>query len=153
MSLYQGPDTSPNPPFIERFKDLLLKQITAENIDATGSKLLEALLPGIVADHVKRYEFAAKHFGDQNQPGENNIFMDLASGQGYGLDLLQNMLVGENMLVGVELNLESLEKAQSAHPLGENGLYIRGDVTNLPVADGEVDGITAFEIFEHIPQR
>jgi SAM-dependent methyltransferase/uncharacterized protein YbaR (Trm112 family) len=51
----------------------------------------------------------------------------------------------------VDLSVAALRQAQ--RKLGPKGVYVLGDITNLPLREGSVDGVVSLHILYHVPQE
>jgi ubiquinone/menaquinone biosynthesis C-methylase UbiE len=81
------------------------------------------------------------------QSGASGSHLDVAAGLGYGTSLIGEWLDVE--AVGVEIDGESVNYANRHY--GENGVFIRGDATRLPLTTNSVPTVSCFETLEHIP--
>jgi SAM-dependent methyltransferase len=95
--------------------------------------------PGIVALHLKRYEFALA-WCDAAE------VLDAGCGVGYGSAFLAR---GARRVVGVDRNGDGIEYAR-AHYAADNVEYLCADVLELPLADASFDVVCAFETIEHL---
>ncbi len=96
--------------------------------------------PGIVALHLKRYEFARSRCEDKE-------VLDAGCGVGYGTNLLAGVA---RRVVGVDLSEEAIEYARS-HYRHENADFEVMDLAALDLPDGSFDVVCAFEAIEHVP--
>lgn len=117
------------------------KKLTVENLDP-GDKLLGLLTPGMMVEHQQRYRFAAGLFklGD--------TILDAASGRGYGSGMMGKF--GFNVL-GVDLKNAFAKEAKEKY--GSQAQFGVANVIRLPLAADSVDGVTAFEITEHLTRQ
>jgi SAM-dependent methyltransferase len=97
--------------------------------------------PGIVALHLKRYEFARPHCVGKR-------VLDAGCGVGYG-----SAFLGESALsvLGVDVSREAIDYAQARYGSG-NVEFAVGDLEQLARGDAEFDAVVAFEVIEHLPQ-
>ena len=92
--------------------------------------------------HVARYQFAKAHVS-------HSLVLDIACGTGYGLPIL---LTKARSVVGVDLDLEAIEKARSSVGKAHVQL-VAADGCCLPFPDATFDAITSFETLEHLETR
>ena len=97
--------------------------------------------PGIVALHLKRYEFARPYCAGKH-------VLDAGCGVGYG-----SAFLGEaaRSVVGVDVSGEAIDYARARYG-GGNVDFAVGDLQRLENADAEFDAVVAFEVIEHLPQ-
>jgi len=74
--------------------------------------------------------------------------LDAGSGPIVHRELLQYSAAYERR-VCVDLSLSALHGAQAK--LGERGIYVQGDLTNLPIATGSMDAVTCNHVLHQIP--
>ena len=80
------------------------------------------------------------------QPGATPYCLDVGCGEGYVLKYLRNKLPYIR-LYGMDLDKEALKLARAHN--SDTPLY-RGDVLNLPFADGSFDMVICLEVLEHL---
>jgi SAM-dependent methyltransferase len=95
--------------------------------------------PGIVAIHLKRYEFASPFV-------EHADVLDAGCGAGYGCAVLARRA---ERVVGLDRSDEALSYAR-ANYAADNVQFVQGDLLDLPFADGSFDVVCAFETIEHV---
>jgi ubiquinone/menaquinone biosynthesis C-methylase UbiE len=97
--------------------------------------LMEA--EGIVAYHLKKYEFARNQIG--------GTVLDVACGVGYGTDFLSAAC---DRTIGVEIADEAIAIARSRY-LNDLLWFVQGDAEQLPFPDACAEAVTCFEGIEH----
>ncbi|MCL2577717.1 MAG: class I SAM-dependent methyltransferase [Defluviitaleaceae bacterium] len=91
-------------------------------------------------DHLNRYYFA-------RQIAEGKIILDIASGEGYGSNILAEVA---KKVVGVDISEDAVEFAKQKYKKG-NLEYLHGDACNIPIeGNGLFDVICSFETLEHL---
>ena len=95
--------------------------------------------PGIVALHLKRYEFALPYC-------RGATVLDAGCGVGYGTAHLAQVA---ERVVGVDVSHDAVSYAR-AHYAGANVEFHVADVLELPFADDSFDVVCSFEIVEHV---
>lgn len=97
----------------------------------------------IYFEHLHRYLFATQFVGGKS-------VLDIASGEGYGSDLL--LKSGAEKVVGVDIDENAIRHAERKYPAP--GLsFIKGSCTHIPIADRSVDVVVSFETIEHIEEH
>jgi SAM-dependent methyltransferase len=95
--------------------------------------------PGIVALHLKRYEFALPYCRD-------GIVLDAGCGVGYGTAHLARVA---QRVVGVDVFEDAIEYARRRYA-DANVEFVVADVQRLPFDDEAFDTACSFEIVEHV---
>lgn len=95
--------------------------------------------PGILALHLKRYEFALPW-------AEGTDVLDAGCGVGYGTAYLARFA---RKVVGIDWSSGALEHARE-HYSEPNVEYIHADLADLPLDDASFDVVCAFETIEHL---
>jgi SAM-dependent methyltransferase len=98
--------------------------------------------PGILALHLKRYEFARGWC-------ESADVLDAACGVGYGSAYLAETA---RKVVGVDRSAEALDYARDEYAR-PNVQFVEGDLLALPFPDGAFDVVCAFEAIEHLDNQ
>jgi SAM-dependent methyltransferase len=97
--------------------------------------------PGIVALHLKRYEFARPYCVGKH-------VLDAGCGVGYGSAFLSH---AARSVVGVDVSADAIDYARSRYG-DRNVEFAVGDLQQLDREDAEFDAIVAFEVIEHVPR-
>jgi len=98
--------------------------------------------PGILALHLKRYEFARGWC-------ESADVLDAACGVGYGSAYLARTA---RNVVGVDRSADALDYARSEYAR-PNVQFVEGDLFALPFPDRAFDVVCAFEAIEHLDDQ
>jgi 2-polyprenyl-3-methyl-5-hydroxy-6-metoxy-1,4-benzoquinol methylase len=97
--------------------------------------------PGIVAIHLKRYEFARPLCAGKD-------VLDAACGVGYGTAYLAERA---RRAVGVDVDAGAIEYARERYA-AENVEFVQRDLAELDLADASFDVVCSFETIEHLAQ-
>ena len=97
--------------------------------------------PGIVAIHLKRYDFARRYV-------QGRRVLDVACGVGYGSRYLADIAAS---VVGVDLDPAATSYAKAHYADLENVNFIQGDALKLPFDTHSFEVICSFETIEHVP--
>jgi SAM-dependent methyltransferase len=98
--------------------------------------------PGIVAVHLKRYEFARPWC-------ERREVLDAGCGVGYGAAYLAE---AAGRVVGVDVSREAIDYARRRYR-APNVEFLCMDLLELKLPDASFDTVIAFETIEHLPER
>ena len=96
--------------------------------------------PGIVALHLKRYEFALPYC-------RGATVLDAGCGVGYGTAHVAQLA---QRVVGVDVSDEAIAYARE-HYAARNVEFLVADVLELPFDPRSFDTVCSFEIVEHVP--
>ena len=95
--------------------------------------------PGILALHLKRYEFARPHCVGAE-------VLDAGCGVGYGSAYLAEVA---SRVIGIDVSEEAIEYARQRY--GRPNLeFVVGDLLALEFDDGSFDAVCSFETIEHV---
>jgi SAM-dependent methyltransferase len=97
--------------------------------------------PGIVALHLKRYEFARPMCA-------RRVVLDAGCGVGYGSAYLAE---SATRVVGVDRDAEAIAYARDRYG-APNVEFVVGDLVELPNAAASFDVVCAFEVVEHLTE-
>ena len=96
--------------------------------------------PGIVALHLKRYEFALPFCAGKE-------VLDAGCGVGYGTAHLATVA---RRVVGVDRDADTIAYARQRY--GSDSVeFVAADLLELPLADDSFDAACSFETIEHVP--
>jgi SAM-dependent methyltransferase len=95
--------------------------------------------PGIVAIHLKRYEFARPLCAGKD-------VLDAACGVGYGTAYLAEWA---NRAVGVDIDAKTIDYARERYAR-PNVEFVRQDLAELDLPDAAFDVVCSFETIEHL---
>jgi SAM-dependent methyltransferase len=102
----------------------------------------EDVSPGILALHLKRYEFALGW-------SEGADVLDAGCGAGYGSAFLAS---NARRVTGVDSSAEAIDYAR-AHYTAANVDFVQADVLALPFDEASFDLVCAFETIEHVTDQ
>lgn len=111
---------------------------SAEEIGNDGERLSRQAGPYSMVHHVHRYAVAAALC-------EGKRVADLASGEGYGANLIAQQA---QHVIGIDI-AESAVKHASTMYKRKNLEFKVGSASSIPLPDGSVDVVTSFETIEH----
>ena len=115
----------------------------SKNLQFTGERLttnLDAVYG--VTEHLHRYALA-------QQLVHNKIVLDIASGEGYGSNLLAQTA---KKVIGVDIDFESVTHATEKYN-SKNVSFQQGSTSAIPLDDHSVDVVVSFETLEHHDQH
>ncbi|MCQ3931009.1 MAG: hypothetical protein DPW16_11175 [Chloroflexi bacterium] len=96
---------------------------------------------GIVAIHLKRYNFAREHLTDLR-------VLDVACGVGYGTASLAEVA---HEVVGIDIDLTAIDYAIEHFGDKNNIVFSQGDASQLSFENNSFDAVCSFETIEHVP--
>lgn len=105
----------------------------------TGERLVTQLSDSVITiEHLHRYALALEYI-------RGKIVLDIASGEGYGSNLLGNVAAE---VIGVDISKETVDFASKKYE--RNNLKFRvGSADNIPVPSNSIDVVVSFETLEH----
>lgn len=104
----------------------------------TGERLETYIYSKSAIDHLHRYAIASKFVKDK-------IVLDIASGEGYGSNLMSNDAA---FVYGVDIDKTTVENAQLKYKK-ENLKFLVGNTSAIPLENNSVDIVISFETVEH----
>lgn len=112
---------------------------SGNDLAPTGERFLPDKMNGdIKLEHLHRYFLACRL-------AKGKSVLDIASGDGYGSDLLAQ--VADNV-IGVDLSEQAISHAKTRYSR-DNLEFRQGDCVAIPLEDRTVDLIVSFETLEH----
>jgi SAM-dependent methyltransferase len=112
-------------------------------LEWTGERFLPWLRePALAYEHLHRYAYAANLVRGKR-------VLDLASGEGYGADLLARQA---SAVIGVDIDPDAVAHAGARYGnRGVNVQFLTAPITNIPIPDDHsFDAAVCFEAIEHI---
>ncbi len=106
----------------------------------SGERFIPGLSGHLQLEHLNRYYFVIKQIDLSNK-----IVLDLASGEGYGSDLLAYY---SKQVIAVDISSETIKHAKSKY-VKNNLTFLIGDAVNIPLSDHSIDVFVSFETIEH----
>ena len=86
-------------------------------------------------------------------PPNGKYFLDIASGP-IGLPEYMALCDGYENRICVDISINALIQAKiNMEQAGKQGLYICGDITNIPIQDNSVDTVLSQHTLYHIPKK
>lgn len=96
----------------------------------------------IEIEHKQRYLSIAKLT-------ENRIIIDIASGEGYGAEIISH---NAKEVIGLDINPDLVEHATSKYKKA-NLSFKQGSCDNMPIGDSYADVVVSFETLEHVDKE
>jgi ubiquinone/menaquinone biosynthesis C-methylase UbiE len=109
-------------------------------MEFTGERFVPELSGEIALEHLNRYYFVLNQIDLKNQ-----IVLDIASGEGYGANLLAQT---SKHVYGVDISLEVIKHSSLKYER-DNLTFIQGDAVSIPLDNSSVDIVVSFETIEH----
>ncbi|MDR1578330.1 MAG: class I SAM-dependent methyltransferase [Deltaproteobacteria bacterium] len=122
--------------------------MTADNtnnklkIPFTGERFTPETRGNVQLEHQHRYLVAS-------QIVEGKVVVDIASGEGYGSDILSKTA---KHVYGIDIDPQAIEHAKKRYNK-ENITFLTGNCVNIPLDNDSVDVIISFETLEHIVEQ
>ncbi len=86
-------------------------------------------------------------------PKHGNYILDIASGP-IGLPEYMSLSDGYNYRICVDISINALIQAKiNIDNAGKKGIYICGDITNIPIQDNSIDTVLSQHTLYHIPKN
>ena len=86
-------------------------------------------------------------------PANGKYFLDIASGP-IGLPEYMTLCDGYEYRICVDISINALIQAKiNIEKAGKRGIYICGDITNIPIQDNSVDTVLSQHTLYHIPKN
>ena len=104
----------------------------------TGERLIPDSVNETLYEHLHRYALALEYV-------ENKIILDIASGEGYGSNLLAQKA---KQVYGVDISKEVIEHATLTYKQ-KNLKYLLGEADKIPLSDNSIEVVVSFETIEH----
>jgi SAM-dependent methyltransferase len=98
---------------------------------------------GVIYEHLHRYLFASTFVRGRR-------VLDLASGEGYGADILADAAAD---VVGIEIDPRAVEHARQRYPRSNLSFQVGSMIELDDVAAQSFDAVTCFEALEHIVEH
>jgi len=108
----------------------------------TGERLVTTVKGAGVVEHLHRYALACEFV-------KNKTVLDLASGEGYGSNLLSKYA---KMVIGIDISGEAISYSTQKYRK-DNLKFIKADATEIPIETGAIDVVVSFETLEHVSEQ
>lgn len=106
--------------------------------EITGERLNDNWLGTTVIEHLHRYALTSYFIN-------NKIVVDLASGEGYGSNLMADHA---KEVTGIDISSNVIEYANKKYKK-KNLVFKVGSATDIPIPDRSIDIVVSFETIEH----
>jgi len=113
-----------------------------QTLEWTGERLVTSITSIGAIEHLHRYAFALEFV-------ENKIVLDIASGEGYGSNLLSDKA---KHVIGVDISEEAISHALKKYKK-DNLVFKVGSVSSIPIDQSSIDIVVSFETIEHIHEQ
>ncbi len=105
----------------------------------TGERLVTEIVNSqITLEHLHRYALAI-------QISKDKVVLDIASGEGYGSNLIKNVAI---KVYGVDISEEAIQHSKEKYNR-ENLEFKIGSTSKIPLGDSSVEVVISFETLEH----
>lgn len=108
----------------------------------TGERLETFIFNGNTVNHLHRYALAL-------EISKNKIVLDIASGEGYGSNILSSEA---KYVYGVDIDEETIQNAKDKYKK-DNLEFLVGSTSAIPLENKSVDVVVSFETLEHHDQH
>jgi len=92
--------------------------------------------------HIRRYQLANKYC-------KSGLILDLGCGLGWGT----NFLSSKGNVIGVDIDKDSIKKANEKYKHNKNVKFVVADAINLPFKHGSFDTVVSIEDIEHVKNQ
>ena len=113
-------------------------------MEFSGERYMPSLSGEIAYEHMNRYYFVINQLNLKNKK-----ILDIASGEGYGANLLAESAA---YVYGVDISIEAVAYAKNKYKK-ENLTFIAGDAVAIPLETNSVDIVVSFETIEHLDKH
>jgi glycosyltransferase involved in cell wall biosynthesis/SAM-dependent methyltransferase len=113
-----------------------------DDLEFTGERYVPGIGGNIFLEHMHRYLVALQYVAGKD-------VLDIASGEGFGSDLLAK---AAKSVTGVDLSETAVEHANRRYAR-ENLSFAVGSVTAIPLPAASFDVVVSFETIEHISEH
>ncbi|MBJ7880583.1 class I SAM-dependent methyltransferase [Gelidibacter salicanalis] len=104
----------------------------------SGERLETFIYTRDTIDHIHRYALVSSFI-------ENKIILDIASGEGYGSNLMSEKA---SFVYGVDLDEMTITEARQKYK-NKNLEFLVGSTSAIPLNDSSIDVVISFETIEH----